>query len=364
MADIVFKNVSKSFSGKSVLNKLSFTIKSEECFTILGPSGCGKTVILRLIAGFEAPDEGQILIGDTTVADAASGFCMPPEERKLGVVFQDYAVWPHKTVAQNIAYPLEMQKLPAEERAHKVMQAVKLVNLDGLENRFPYQLSGGQQQRVALARAIVSDSSVLLLDEPLTNLDANLREEMRFEIKNIQKKIKNTILYVTHDQEVALAISDRIAVMDANGAFCQIDTPENIFEHPVNLFVFKFLGVANHISCKMLDGKTVTAKAHQPFVQLPEGKTALKQDGVFIAAFRPSDVSLAKSGNGFIGSVVRAAVLGSIIDYVILFADEELRVQIQTDEAIKNGVLFKEGETAYMTFNTVLWFREDEGANR
>lgn len=363
MADIVFKNVSKAFSGKSVLNKLSFTIKSEECFTILGPSGCGKTVILRLIAGFEAPDEGQILIGDTTVADADSGFCMPPEERKLGVVFQDYAVWPHKTVAQNIAYPLEMQKLPAEERQRKVMQAVKLVNLDGLENRFPYQLSGGQQQRVALARAIVSDSSVLLLDEPLTNLDANLREEMRFEIKNIQKKIKNTILYVTHDQEVALAISDRIAVMDSNGAFCQIDTPENIFEHPVNLFVFKFLGVANHITCKMQEGKTVTAKVQKPFVQLPDNAAHLKNNGTFTAAFRPTDVTLVKTSGEFEGTVVRAAILGSIIDYVILFADEEIRVQIQTDEALKNGTLFKEGETASIVFNTVLWFPTTEGEN-
>lgn len=363
MADIVFKNVSKTFSGKSVLNKLSFTIKSEECFTILGPSGCGKTVILRLIAGFEAPDEGQILIGNTTVADADSGFCMPPEERKLGVVFQDYAVWPHKTVAQNIAYPLEMQKLPAEERQRKVMQAVKLVNLDGLENRFPYQLSGGQQQRVALARAIVSDSSVLLLDEPLTNLDANLREEMRFEIKNIQKKIKNTILYVTHDQEVALAISDRIAVMDSNGAFCQIDTPENIFERPVNLFAFKFLGVANHITCKMQEGKTVTVKAQKPFVQLPDGAAHLKDNATFTAAFRPSDVTLVKNDSGFEGTVVRAAILGSIIDYVILFADEEIRVQIQTDEALKNSTLFKEGETASIVFNTVLWFPTTEGEN-
>ncbi|MGP1457903.1 MAG: ABC transporter ATP-binding protein [Treponema sp.] len=363
MADIVFKDVSKSFGGKVVLNKLSFTIKSEECFTILGPSGCGKTVILRLIAGFEAPDEGQIIIGGTTVADAGSGLCIPPEERKLGVVFQDYAVWPHKTVAQNISYPLEMQKLPLEERQDKVMRAVKLVNLDGLEHRFPYQLSGGQQQRVALARAVVSDSSVLLLDEPLTNLDANLREEMRFEIKNIQKKIKNTILYVTHDQEVALAISDRIAVMASNGAFCQIDTPERIFEHPVNLFVFRFLGVANHIACKIVNGKTVTAKAQKPFAELPEDKTLLRDRGECIAAFRPSDVSLAKSGSGFEGTVVRAAVLGSVIDYVVSFAEEEIRVQIQTSEAVKNGVLFKEGETAYMTFNTVLWFPKEEGKN-
>lgn len=363
MADIVFKNVTKSFGVKTVLNKLSFTIKSEECFTILGPSGCGKTVILRLIAGFEAPDEGQILIDGVTVADADSGFCMPSEQRKLGVVFQDYAVWPHKTVAQNIAYPLEMQKYPVQERKDKVMHAVNLVNLDGLESRFPYQLSGGQQQRVALARAIVSDSSILLLDEPLTNLDANLREEMRFEIKNIQKKIKNTILYVTHDQEVALALSDRIAVMDPHGAFCQIDTPENVFEHPVNLFVFKFLGVANHIACTEMGGKTVTAKVHKPFVQLPNDKTDLKEHGTYIAAFRPSEVSLTKNGNGFEGVIIRAAVLGSIVDYIVSFADEEIRVQIQTDEAVKNDALFKKGDKVSMTFNTVLWFPATEGVD-
>lgn len=357
MADIIFKDVSKSFGKKEVLKKINFTIKSEECFTILGPSGCGKTVILRLIAGFEIPDEGKIIIGDTVVADASTGYCMPPEERKLGVVFQDYAVWPHKTVAQNIAYPLEMQKIPAEERAKKVQAAVDLVNLSGLEDRFPYQLSGGQQQRVALARAIVSDSSVLLLDEPLTNLDANLREEMRFEIKNIQKKIKNTILYVTHDQEVALAISDRIAVMDAHGNFCQIDTPEHIFEKPVNLFVFQFLGVCNRMICKPdQDGTTVVESTGKKFLPLSEAACELKTAQKCFAACRPTDISLSKKTGAFEGIVARMTVLGALIDYVVVFENQELRVQIQTEEAVKQDCVFAEGDKVFLTFNTVLWF--------
>ena len=239
---ITLTGITKSFGEKKVILTTSLTIESGSFTTLLGPSGCGKTVLIRLIAGHEVPDAGKISIDNTIVADSSSGEYIPPERRGLGIVFQDYAVWPHMTVYENIAYPLKMEKRPKDEIDKLVMDMVEIVGMKGLEKRPPSELSGGQQQRVALARALVSDPSVMLLDEPLSNLDANLREEMSFEIKALQRKFGITVMYVTHDQEVALAISDRIAIMDAQGHIRQIGTPYEIFEKPADLFIFKFMG--------------------------------------------------------------------------------------------------------------------------
>ena len=210
MEDIIkVEGVAKAYGKHQVHKGLDLGIKKGECFTLLGPSGCGKTVLIRLIAGHEVPDEGRIIIDNTVVADSASGEYIPPERRGLGIVFQDYAVWPHMTVYDNIAYPLKMEKRPKEEIDKLVMKMIDIVGMKGLDKRLPSELSGGQQQRVALARALVADPSVMLLDEPLSNLDANLREEMRFEIKALQRQFGITVMYVTHDQEVA--ISARLA---------------------------------------------------------------------------------------------------------------------------------------------------------
>ena len=358
MSNIIFKNVSKSFDGKQVLKNLSFEIKDGECFTILGPSGCGKTVILRLIAGFEVPDDGQIIIGDEIVADPKAGLCKAPEERNLGVVFQDYAVWPHKTVRQNVTYPLEMHKVEKEERLERAQKAIDMVNLTGYEDRLPNQLSGGQQQRVALARALVADSDILLLDEPLTNLDANLREEMRFEIKAIQKKTGRTILYVTHDQEVALAISDRIAIMDPSGSFCQIADSETVYERPVNLFGFRFLGVANCLRCKTVDGKTVLENG-KDFVQLDEKNKTVDNGGIYIAGFRPMDVEITRDGEGFECTVDRCTLLGSIVDYRLSIGDAAFRVETQIEEAVNKNIIFKSGEKCKAQFVDIHWFTDD-----
>ena len=181
------ENVSKGYPGHPVLNNLSLTLKKGECFTLLGPSGCGKTVLLRLLAGFESADAGKIYIGDTLVNDPEAKIAVPPENRGLGVVFQDYAVWPHMTVFENVAYPLKIADRPKDEINERVMRMIDIVGMKGLDKRLPSELSGGQQQRVALARALVADPALLLLDEPLSNLDANLREEMRFEIKELQR---------------------------------------------------------------------------------------------------------------------------------------------------------------------------------
>src|SRR5512136_793313 len=254
VAGIRLERVRKSYGENTVLHDLSLDVQHGECFTLLGPSGCGKTVLLRLIAGFEKPEAGSIRIGDRLVSDAASSVNVPPNERGLGVVFQDYAVWPHMSVFDNIAYPLKLAGVDGHALRARVMESVEQVNLGGLESRLPSQLSGGQQQRVALARALVAKPALLLLDEPLCNLDANLREEMRFEIKALQRELGVTIFYVTHDQEIALAIVDRLAVLDQAGALRQVGTPEDVDERPVDEFVFRFLGVANFLAVTRADG--------------------------------------------------------------------------------------------------------------
>jgi len=355
VAEIEFRSVSKAFGPKSVLSDLSFTIESGECFTILGPSGCGKTVVLRLIAGFESPDTGSIRIGDRIVADTSAGKSIPPEDRNIGVVFQDYAVWPHKTVLDNVLYPLQMRNVPKHEAEERARFAVDQVNLTGLAERYPYQLSGGQQQRVALARALVSNPLVMLLDEPLSNLDANLREEMRFEIKELQRKTKMTILYVTHDQEVGLAISDRMAIMDSKGSFRQIGDPEEIYERPVDPFVFRFMGVSNFIPAVIEGASTRIDGSDESFIPPPAGFLS-ERNGKALAACRPMDIVLDRSKGAVAGKVVRKAVLGGIIDYRIEVGNRIIRAQIQTEEAVAKDLVFDEGEVCRLDFHDVVWY--------
>ena len=357
MEDIIkVENVAKGYAKHQVLQNLDLNIKKGECFTLLGPSGCGKTVLIRLIAGHEVPDAGKISIDNTTVADSSSGEYIPPERRGLGIVFQDYAVWPHMTVYENIAYPLKMEKRPKDEIDKLVMDMVEIVGMKGLEKRLPSELSGGQQQRVALARALVSDPSVMLLDEPLSNLDANLREEMRFEIKALQRKFGITVMYVTHDQEVALAISDRIAIMDAQGHIRQIGTPYEIFEKPADLFIFKFMGIANFLAVKKANGKFVVGNGTQEVPwEAPQGKAA-----AWVAAFRPSDVEIHREGPGLKGIIHRANFLGATMDYAIDIDGESLRTELLTHEAINNNLMFKEGDECYITFRSLLWFDAEQ----
>lgn len=353
---IKVEGVAKGYGKHQVLQNLNLDIKKGECFTLLGPSGCGKTVLIRLIAGHEVPDAGKISIDNTTVADSASGEYIPPERRGLGIVFQDYAVWPHMTVYENIAYPLKMEKRPKEEIDKLVMDMVEVVGMKGLEKRLPSELSGGQQQRVALARALVADPSVMLLDEPLSNLDANLREEMRFEIKALQRKFGITVMYVTHDQEVALAISDRIAIMDNEGHIRQIGTPYEIFEQPADLFIFKFMGIANFLAVRNEKGNYVVGSGSQivPW-KAPEGTA-----NNWVAGFRPSDVEIHRQGPGLKGFIRRANFLGATMDYCIEIDGESLRTELETHEAINNNLMFKEGEECYITFRSLLWFDAEQ----
>ncbi|WP_301101289.1 ABC transporter ATP-binding protein [Propionivibrio sp.] len=358
MANIQIKGVSKQYAGRSILADLSLDINDGECFTLLGPSGCGKTVLMRLIAGFETPDSGTISIGGEFVANAATGQMVPPDKRGLGMVFQDYAVWPHMSVFDNVAYPLKLAGTEAVSLRERTMRAVGLVGLDGLEQRLPSQLSGGQQQRVALARALVSEPRLLLLDEPLNNLDANLREEMRFEIKALQKKLGITILYVTHDQEIALAIADRVAVMDERGILRQIGAPEEVYEHPADDFVFRFLGIANFLPVRREGRDLFIGGSSTAWV----GPTPDKAGGKFTAGFRPSDVMLARDSSGhpgLPGIIRRASFLGAQVDYLIDIAGTLVRAALPSHECLDRDLLFVEGDNCRVGLATVQWFEGD-----
>ncbi len=363
MAGVRLEKVGKSYGAHGVVNELGITINDGECFTFLGPSGCGKTVVLRMIAGFEQPDSGEIWIGDTLVSSPTQKIFLPPERRRIGVVFQDYAVWPHKTVYENVIYPLAIQKVPQDEAAERTLKTIAMVNLKELEHRLPYQLSGGQQQRVALARALVSRPEIMLLDEPLSNLDANLREEMRFEIKELQKNTGVTILYVTHDQEVALALSDRVAIMDRTGVVRQIGTPDEIYEKPADSFVFKFMGVSNFIPLEQRDGRTCVSgsEARFDFAVPPEYADALRKNGL-VAACRPFDVRIARNGNGLRGVLHRAVYLGPMIDYRIVVGATEIRVQQDVETALAQNDGIREGDSVGLEFLELKWFARQEVA--
>ena len=235
---IDLKNISKSFGKTTVLENMNLYIRENEFLTLLGPSGCGKTTTLRIIAGFETPSEGKVIFSGKDISD------VPPYERQVNTVFQKYALFPHLNVYENIAFGLKIKKMPKEEITKKVTEVLKLVNLSGFEKRGVDSLSGGQQQRIAIARALVNEPKVLLLDEPLGALDLKLRKEMQIELKNIQKRVGITFIYVTHDQEEALTMSDTIVVMN-EGLIQQIGTPVDIYNEPKNAFVAKFIGESN-----------------------------------------------------------------------------------------------------------------------
>lgn len=246
MVRVRLVGIRKSFEGFT-LEIPELEVESGEMMTLLGPSGCGKTTTLRIIAGLEKPDSGRVFFDETDVTN------LEPGKRNIGIVFQDYALFPHMTVFENVAFGLEMRKLPRDEIKKKVEWALELVGLKGFENRYPEQLSGGQQQRVALARALVIEPQVLLLDEPLSNLDAKIRERLRGEIRRIQKELGITTIYVTHDQEEAMAVSDRIAVMNS-GRIEGIGKPLELYYHPKTEFVAKFLGLSNILELEAENG--------------------------------------------------------------------------------------------------------------
>ena len=299
--------VVKRFGAVMAVDRAELDVADGELFTLLGPSGCGKTTLLRLLAGFYQPDEGEIRFGERRVNGLA------PYERNIGMVFQNYALWPHMTVAGNVSYGLRLRKLGGPEIERRVREGLAKVNLGGLEGRYPGQLSGGQQQRVALARALVLNPDILLLDEPLSNLDAKIRVQVRAEIRKLQQELRITTIYVTHDQEEALSLSDRVAVMK-DGRVLQVGAPKELYERPRTRFVADFVGTNNLVAGEVLerrDQELVVRTAIGDLRAIPNGAVA----GRCVLAIRPENVALGPAvGGATDGNVVGARV--ALVSYL------------------------------------------------
>jgi spermidine/putrescine ABC transporter ATP-binding subunit len=344
MAFIEIQNLYKRFSNVVAVNHIQLEVNEGEMLTLLGPSGCGKTTTLRCIAGLEKPEEGDIVIDGKPML--SKGF-VPPSKRGIGMVFQNYAVWPHMKVLNNIVYGLKLQRIPRQAIQERARQVLELVGLNGLEERYPAQLSGGQQQRVALARALVRNPKVLLLDEPLSNLDAKLREKMRFEIKSLVRRMGITSVYVTHDQAEAMVISDRVAVMDS-GNVVQIGTPRRIYEKPFNRFVADFIGTTNFIPGEISEVLEERGLVHMQaefgqrmLCRMPDSATATVNKEVH-ASIRPEDIEVFTERprdreNLFKGVIVHRAYLGNILYFFITIDSTMIRVQAPSNMTQREG---------------------------
>ena len=333
MAEVTLSGITKRYGDAVAVHGVDLQVADGEFVTLLGPSGCGKTTTLHMVAGLLAPTAGVITIGGHTVADGARGVFVPPNKRNLGMVFQSYALWPHMTLRDNVGYPLKLRRVPAKERARRVANALGLVALDGLAGRYPHELSGGQQQRGALARALVGTPDILLLDEPLSNLDAKLREELRAEIHRVQREVGTTVLFVTHDQDEAMALSDRVAVMRA-GAIEQVGTPRVIYEQPATAFVAAFVGTVNLLDA-VADGGIARAAA-VPTLILPVAPSA----DAFHAVVRPEDITLVADANtpmGTIGTVASCTYLGDHAIYIVRVGPLTLRATTPKTTEIELG---------------------------
>ena len=344
MALVSIRGLTKKFSEAAAVDALDLEIGDGEFVSLLGPSGCGKTTTLRLLAGFLQPDAGEIRVNNEVAS--SSSHLVPPERRNMSMIFQSYAVWPHMTVAQNVAYGLKFKKIAKAEIAQKVTKLLSVVHLAELQDRYPSELSGGQQQRVALARALVVEPQILLMDEPLSNLDANLREEMRFEIRRLHEEFKITTIYVTHDQAEAMATSDRIAVLD-RGRLVQVGPPAEIFDQPKTRFVAEFVGKAN-ILTGHFDGDALLHLGDGVKIRV-NSAGEISATGQVAVCLRPHNISLladdaearrmAEQGyNLFPGTIRRSIYFGDSIDYTLELATRKtLRVITPPSQRYESG---------------------------
>jgi ABC-type Fe3+/spermidine/putrescine transport system ATPase subunit len=322
LADSVLelKGVTRRFGGVTAVDELSLSVQPAEVFTLLGPSGCGKSTTLRIVAGLEELDAGEVRLDGHPVASSAQRFSLPPEKRNVGMVFQSYAIWPHMTVFDNVAFPLQLRGLPRSTVRDKVERVLDLVGLRGLGSRGATDLSGGQQQRVALARAIVYEPKLLLLDEPLSNLDAKLREHMRVELRALQRRLGLAVLFVTHDQSEAMVLSDRIGVVKA-GRIEQVDTPIGLYERPATPFVRDFLGRVITMEVALASAECVEVRGESGVMfDLPPGcRTPRHTNGRLVLACRPEDVSIEPDStpgvNRLSATIESAAYLGERVEY-------------------------------------------------
>ncbi len=357
-AMVEINGLSKNFGAERAVRDLSLVVARGEFVTLLGPSGCGKTTTLRCIAGLERPDAGEIRIGDDVVASAGRGIHLNPEHRNIGMVFQSYAVWPHMTVFDNVAYGLRVRRLAAAEIKQRTAKALELVGLAQLAERYATKLSGGQRQRVALARAIVYEPRVILFDEPLSNLDAKLREQMRIELVRLQQEVGITSIYVTHDQAEALVMSDRVVVMD-KGVIQQIGDPQTIYARPANTFVANFIGVANLMEGILLGRGGGFCELEIPLgpdraplhVRAAGGDGAVKGERLHLS-LRPEDLSLhverpdaSAGGNLFEGEIIDTVYLGNFLECRVGVGRYEVGIQIDHYEQLVSG------QKVFLTFD-------------
>ncbi len=336
MASVELRGLTKRYGSLSVVDDVSLRIDHGQLVCLLGPSGCGKTTTLRLIAGFVEPTLGEIAVGERVVSSPAR--TVPPENRKMSMIFQSYALWPHMTVAENIIYGLRLRKLDREAIGKKLAAILATTKLEPLAQRYPGELSGGQQQRVALARALIVEPETLLLDEPLSNLDANLREEMRFEIRRLHDRYRYTTVYVTHDQSEAMTTADLIAVMNA-GKIDQLGTPEDIYDQPQSEFVARFIGASNVIKAVARDANHVSFA--DTTLQVIGAKLTAGQSSP--VAIRQHDIRLstqatANPQNALKARVTRQVFLGASRDYLVEVADgTTLRVVTSPGNIVGEG---------------------------
>jgi iron(III) transport system ATP-binding protein len=338
LASVELRGLTKRFGSLAVVDHVSLKIDHGQLVCLLGPSGCGKTTTLRLIAGFLEPSDGEIHVGERVVSDKQR--TLPPESRKMSMIFQSYALWPHMTVAENIVYGLRLRKLDRETISKKLAAILSTTKLEPLAQRYPGELSGGQQQRVALARALIVEPETLLLDEPLSNLDANLREEMRFEIRRLHDQYRYTTVYVTHDQSEAMTTADLIAVMNA-GKIDQLGTPEDIYDRPQSEFVARFIGASNIIKGRARDANHIAfADATLEVVgsRLAGGDNAIvaiRQHDIALSAQAPQDMQ-----NTVAARVTRQVFLGATRDYLVETKDgSSLRVVTAPENLVPEGTV-------------------------
>ena len=342
MFDVQINKLTKKFEDNVAVNVIDFKINSGEFFSILGPSGCGKTTTLRMIAGFVMPTAGEIFIGNNDITFQA------PEKRNIGFVFQNYAIFPHMNVFENISFGLKMRNIDQKQINEKVKIALEQVNLIGYETRYQRELSGGEQQRVALARVLVTEPQILLLDEPLSALDKKLREEMKIWIKELQKKLKITTVYVTHDQSEALTMSDRIAIMN-KGNISQIGTPDDIYEKPQNTFVADFIGTSNFINLKLINSSSGKSKVSFSDIEFEidsdfndNFKCILRPEHLFI---NPTNKSELVSVNAKIKII---SYQGSLIKYIVEVNEQTLTAEFSNSMNLNR---LKEGDNVTVGFN-------------
>ena len=336
MSKLVLSGLGRSFGGFAAVENVSLTLAEGEFVSLLGPSGCGKTTTLRMIAGFMKPSAGSIAVDGRVISTPEQ--VVPPEQRGMSMIFQSYAIWPNMTVGENVAFGLKLRKLPRAEAERRLATILDVVRLAHLVDRYPAELSGGQQQRVALARAIVIEPAVLLLDEPLSNLDANLREDMRAEIRRLHDAFRITTVYVTHDQSEAMTTSDRIVVMN-HGRIEQVDDPVSLYNRPRSRFVAGFIGRTNFLDGRIEGGTLVLPGLAVPAGMVPGLETGARPIGFSV---RPNTIGLHRADPGTpwscAGAVVERAFLGDYWDYVVQPSGTAARIRVATSPLDVHGV--------------------------